>query len=371
MTDFNEKQRKELESSAIDSHLAEEEILTPEGDRALDSFFYALPPDQRRNDGRALDRWMKKYDLIRKHGGMAFYGVNPLTGERTECLSFKPNVPISPDRKYENPPGAEVQAIYPAMTYGLWKLAADRFEVALPESALLAEPNDLANGFWMWVFDNDIPIILTEGAKKALSAMSAGFPCVALTGIWNGVKANRDENGRTESYDLIPTLRHLANCKIYIAFDRDQASKTIKSVIQARSVLAKALMDIDCECYSIRWDSKYKGLDDLIAGCGVSVLEDAIEGAQRLTGEIPDFKKKPAANIIAEAIAKEWKGRVRFDIATKMWQVYKEGVWESQESETMDALFYCRIVEDAPEINSHNYLTTITKIAKGLLSLGK
>ncbi len=84
--------------------------------------------------------------------------------------------------------------------------------------------------------------VALEGCKKALSAMSAGFPCVAVTGIWNGVNANRDENGKTESYNLIPTLKHLSNCKIYIAFDRDQASKTIKNVIQARSVLAKALI---------------------------------------------------------------------------------------------------------------------------------
>jgi Domain of unknown function (DUF3854) len=92
--------------------------------------------------------------------------------------------------------------------------------------------------------------------------MSQGFPCIALTGIWNGVKANRDENGKTTSYDLIPTLRHLADCKILIAFDRDEKSATIKQVIKARSVLAKSLIEIGCECRSMKWDSKYKSSSD-------------------------------------------------------------------------------------------------------------
>ena len=367
MTNFNEKQPKELAASAIDSHLAEEEILSLEGGRALDSFFYSLPPDQRRNDGRALEKWMKKYDLIYKHGGMAFHGVDPLTGERTECLSFKPNVPISPDRKYENPPGAEVQAIYHGITSKLWKLTADRWGLPLPESALEGK----TEGFWVWVFENEIPIIITEGCKKALSAMSAGFPCVALTGIWNGVKANRDENGRTNSYDLIPTLRHLSDCKILIAFDRDEKSTTIKQVIKARSVLAKTLMEIGCECRSMKWDSKYKGLDDLIAGCGVEALEKSILEAEKITGELPDFKKPMSASAFAEKIAKEWKGWVHYHLPTKQWQLYKEGIWESIDSEAMEAVFYKRIIEDAPDLNSHNYLITISKFVRGLLMVGK
>ncbi len=371
MSNFNEKQQKELAASGIDSHLAEEEILTPEGDRCLDSFFFALPPDERRNDGRLLEKWMKKYELIYKHGGMSFHGVDPLTGERTECISFKPNVPISPDRKYENPPGAEVQAFYPGMTYELWKVTADRFKVALPQGFTFANPNDLAPGFWMWVFENDLPIILTEGCKKALSAISAGFPCIALTGIWNGVKANRDENGQTTSYDLIPTLRHLEGCKILIAFDRDEKSATIKQVIKARSVLAKSLMEIGCECRSMKWDSKYKGLDDLIVGCGVEALEKSIAEAEKLTGHLPDFKKPMSASAFAEQIAKEWKERVHYHLPTKQWQIYKEGIWESIDSEQMESIFYKRIVEDAPDLNSHNYLVTILKFVRGLLMVGK
>jgi hypothetical protein len=66
-----------------------------------------------------------------------------------------------------------------------------------------------------------IPIVIAEGAKKTYAAMSAGFPAVGLTGIWNGVRADRDENGKTTGYELIPSVKHLSDRQILIAFDRD------------------------------------------------------------------------------------------------------------------------------------------------------
>jgi hypothetical protein len=364
MTDFNEKQQKELEASAIDSELADINISALEGDRALDTIFYALPTEERKNDGRVSDKWLSKYDHIRKHGGLAFYGVDPLTGERTECISFKPNQPISPDRKYEQPPKAENHAFYPAVNNRVWQLVADRSGVAMPVIQNTT--------FWLWVMENKIPIIITEGCKKALSAMSLGFPAIALTGIWNGVIANRDENGETTSYKLIPSLYpFLGEAKIYIAFDRDQKAGTIKKVIQARSVLAKKLIEIGCQCYSMPWDSETKGLDDLIVSGGVDALKLSIANAQELTGEAPNFKKRPVANILAEAIAKEWNGRIHYDTKTKCWRVYNGGIWDSITPDDMEQAVYRRVVQDAPEVASSNYIANITTFLRWILTAEK
>jgi Domain of unknown function (DUF3854) len=364
MTDFNEKQLKELAASGIDSDMADKDILALEGDRALDTIFCSLPPEERKNDGRVLDKWLSKYDHIRKHGGLAFYGVDPLTGERTECISFKPNQPISPDRKYEQPPKSENQAFYPAVTDRVWQLTSEIFSVPMP--------TDKDQTYWLWVFENKIPIIITEGCKKALSAMSQGYPAIALTGIWNGVKTYRDENGKTESYELIPSLKHLRGQKIYIAFDRDKAAATIKNVIQARSVLANKLIEIGFECYSIRWNSDdAKGLDDLIVNSGVEALEQSISNAEKLTGETPNFKKPMAATILAEKIAKEWKGRVQYYLPTKLWRVYKKGIWESLDNDEMESVLYHRIIEDAPCLNSFNYVLTILKMVRASLIVEK
>jgi hypothetical protein len=364
MTDFNEKQLKELADSAIDSDMAENDISVLEGDRALDTIFYALPPEERKNDGRVSDKWLSKYDHIRKHGGLAFYGVDPLTGERTECISFKPNQPISTDRKYEQPPKSENQAFYPAVTDRIWQLTSEIFGAPMP--------TDKDQTYWLWVMEQQIPIIITEGCKKALSAMSKGYPAIALTGIWNGVIANRDENGNTESYKLIPSLYpFLGEAKIYIAFDRDQKAGTIKKVIQARSVLAKKLIEIGCQCYSMPWDSETKGLDDLIFSGGVDALKLSISNAQELTGEAPNFKKRPVANILAETIAKEWKDRIHYDTKTKCWRVYKGGIWDSITPDDMEQAVYRRVVQDAPEVASSNYIANITTFLRWILTAEK
>jgi Domain of unknown function (DUF3854) len=363
MSNFNEKQLQELAASAIDRDMADINISALEGDRALDAIFYALPSEERKNDGRVSDKWLKKYDHVHKHGGLAFRGVD-YGGMRTDCISFKPNQPLSPDRKYEQPPKSQNQVFYPAVTDLVWQLVADRFGVAMP-----IHPGET---FWIWVWENKIPIIITEGCKKAISGMSHGFPCVALTGIWNGVIANRNENGKTESYELIHSLTLLTHTKIYIAFDRDKAAATIKNVIQARSVLANKLIEIGCECYSLRWNSDdAKGLDDLIVSGGVEALEKSIAGAEKLTGETPNFKKPMAATILAEKIAKEWKGMVHYYLPTKLWRVYKKGIWESLDNDEMESVIYHRIIEDAPCLNSFNYVLTILKMVRASLIVEK
>ena len=372
MSNFNKKQLEELAASAIDHDIADLNIWVMDENRALEAIFYALGIEERINTGQVKAKWLRNYDPIYKDGGLAFFGVDPITDERTECISFKPNTPISPDRKYENPPKAPQQAFYPAVTYRVWHLVADRFKVPKPKGLLFANPNFKAVGFWSWVLENDIQIIITEGIKKALAAISQGFPCIAVTGIWNGVKAVRKDNGETDYYSLIPSLRHLKDKKILIAFDRDKAPATIKSVIQARSILAKELIEIGCECYSIRWDSNQaKGLDDLIVSGGIAALEKSIADAEELTGEIPNFKKPMAASILAEKIAKEWKSRVHFYLPNKSWRFYLKGIWEVLDEAEIETLLYNRILEDAPCLNSFNYVTTILKMVRGSLIVEK
>ncbi len=369
MMNFNEKQRKELEESAIASDIADLNISDLSGNPALQSIFHALGNEERINTGQVKAKWLREYDPIYKDGGWAFFGVDPLTDERTECISFKPNTRISPNRKYENPPKAPPVAFYPAVTYRVWKLVAERFNVPMPAGLLFANPTYRAKGFWAWVLENNIPIILTEGCKKALSAISTGFPCVAITGIWNGVRAMKNDRGETDYYSLISSLRILKDKKILIAFDRDEKARTIANVMKARAALASALISQDCECYSIQWKSKYKGLDDLIAGAGVEALEKSISEAKPQTGEQPNFKKKIVKNMMGEDLAKESKGRMCFDAISKTWQIYTDGRWKPKGQDGMEALIYHRVVQDVPEINSASLIPDIMKFMKYKLTV--
>jgi putative DNA primase/helicase len=371
MTDFNEKQLKELLESAIDHDIAELNIWVLKGDRALQAVFYALGNEERKNTGQVRDKWLRQYDPIYKDGGWAFFGVDPATDQRTECISFKPETRISPDRKYENPPKAKPIAFYPSVTHRVMKLVSDRFKVALPKGFEFANPHDRAPGFWVWVIENNIPIIITEGCKKALSAICQGFPCVAVTGVWNGVTALKDDKGETDYYSLIPSLRILRGKKILIAFDRDQKARTIATVMRARAALASALINNECECQSIVWDSKYKGLDDLLAAKdgGVQALEKSIAKAKPLTGEPPNFKKKIVKNMMGEDLAIESKGRMSFDAITKTWQIYTDGRWKAKGQDGMESLIYKRVVQDVPEINSVSLIPDIMKFMKYQLTV--
>jgi putative DNA primase/helicase len=371
MIEFNSEKLTELEGSAISRDIADLNIVPLDGDRALDAIFHALGNDERINSGRVCDKWLRRYDHIRKYGGLAFYGVD-IEGNRSECITFKPAQPLDADRKYENPPKAPTQAIYPAVNYRIWKKIADRYGVEMPPAAAAANPADEAKAFWLWMRHVDIPVIITEGAKKTLAAISAGFACIGLIGIWNGVRANKNENGKTIEYKLDSSLWWLGDeaRTTYIAFDRDTKAATIKNVTLARSVLAKQLIDCDCLCYSIRWDD-YKGLDDLLAGCGVEALEQAIDRAEELTGEAPDPKHPIYPNFLAEKIAKEWQGKVCYELTTRIWRIYKSGEWVSFSEDEMGQVFYKRILEDVPALKSQNYVNNVIAFTKYTLGVGK
>jgi Domain of unknown function (DUF3854)/D5 N terminal like len=344
MSNFTEKQLKELLASAISSDLAQKHIVPLIGKPALEAMFYALTNEYRRNDGRVRDKLLKDYDPIFKHGGIAFHGYHPITGERTECISFKPNQPLGSGRKYEQPPNSENQAFYP----------------------------HIHDGYWQKVIDDDRPIILTEGCKKALSAMSAGFPCIALTGVWNGVITHRDESGSTVSRELIPSLKHLAGRKVYIAFDRDTKNSTIKKVTHARSVLAEQLIKIGCNVYSMVWDSEFKGLDDLIVARGAAAVDLSMLGAEELTKvSIDKYKQKIHPNELARQIAHEWKDRLCYDRSAKVWRIFTEGIWKAQEPEDIEDLFLLRVEEDKPQLKSFSYVTNVVRFARSLLAVGK
>jgi putative DNA primase/helicase len=248
---------------------------------------------------------------------------------------------------------------------------SDRFNIPLPSDITLNKPAKDA-GFWLWAIANNLPLIITEGVKKALSAISQGFPAVALTGLWNWTDSIKDENGKTKQHRLIETLTPIATPDriIHIALDRDKKAATNRAVIQSRSALAKCLIDLKCSPFSIPWDADYKGLDDLIASCGVEALEKAIDNREPLTGEPPNFKQKPSPNSIAEKIAKELAGKVLYDVSGKMWRVYTAGVWEEKTLEEIERYFYERVCLDVPD-NIPSYIDNVIRVAKWKLLILK
>jgi hypothetical protein len=132
-----------------------------------------------------------------------------------------------------------------------------------------------ANGglFWDWVIEHkEIPIIITEGAKKCLSAISQEHPALSLFGVNCGV------SDLTIKPELLP---YIEGRRVIIAFDRDGKPETRHKVFKAIKRLASAITyHAKGEVAIASWNANDgKGLDDLIAN-DPQLFHTAIETAK-------------------------------------------------------------------------------------------
>ncbi|MFM6203784.1 DUF3854 domain-containing protein, partial [Planktothrix sp.] len=64
--------------------------------------------------------------------------------------------------------------------------------------------------FWDWVLENNIPITICAGAKKAGALLTAGYVAISLPGITGGVRVQRDSNGEKINSFRLPELERFA-----------------------------------------------------------------------------------------------------------------------------------------------------------------
>ena len=112
---------------------------------------------------------------------------------------------------------------------------------------------------WTWIlYHKEIPLIITEGGKKALAAISQGYIALSLFGCHCGA------TDTTIKPELLPYVEG-RNC--LIAFDRDSKEKAEKTVLKATKRLGRAIAYFAKGKPSVMtWDGRQgKGIDDLIA----------------------------------------------------------------------------------------------------------
>jgi putative DNA primase/helicase len=108
-------------------------------------------------------------------------------------------------------------------------------------------------GFWEAIRDPGTPIIITEGEKKSLSAMSRGLACIGLVGVWGFTqKRPRRQTGRaTGPRILIDDLNriHWHGRKVYIIFDSDaaenpnirKAERSLAALLSGRGAMVRVV----------------------------------------------------------------------------------------------------------------------------------
>jgi hypothetical protein len=88
-----------------------------------------------------------------------------------------------------------------------------------------------------WLGDPRRPLFITEGVRKADSAVSAGLCCVALLGVWN-FRGTNEHGGKVALADWESVA--LNGRQVYVVFDSDV---TLKPEVHGALVRLKALLE--------------------------------------------------------------------------------------------------------------------------------
>ena len=307
------KHFQEWVNSAVEPDIVNLNVISLSQFEPYDQLLYALPDKERRNDGRIRDKWLRRYAHI-EHGGWWCNGVNVLTGEDSQWGQFKPNRPYRYTEqskgfdstsqaknkliKYEPPKSVPTEIFALSVPLHLFQAIAIRYDVPLPNN-IVVTPQGRALGFWAWVIANPkIPIVITEGAKKAGAILTAGYVAIALPGIFNGYRQPKDKYGNKISLPtLIPQLKVFAqkDREIIFCFDRDLKPQTLQNVRKAIARTGDLFIRNGCRVNVITWDYPEKGVDDLIASkgvdCFVQCYQSRISLSQFKLGGILDLSK--------------------------------------------------------------------------------
>lgn len=257
----------------------------------------------RNSAGRLSLDFIKRYEHA-TCGGWWCNGVEPETGETMEWGCFKPNQPRLGAKnkliKYEHPPKIPTRAFFLPVTLQIWLKIAERFNLVIPQNIEVTETGE-ALGFWSWVItQSGLPIIITEGAKKAAALLSIGYVAIALPGIWNGRRVDRIN----KTASLIPDLQPFAQegREFAFCFDRDSKIQTVNAVNLAIKKTAQLLINEGkCPVKVITWKTPQKGVDDLIVAEGEAVFYQAYHNALSL-GQWNWLIKKQSSLTIPAAV---------------------------------------------------------------------
>ncbi|NJO94580.1 MAG: DUF3854 domain-containing protein [Hydrococcus sp. RM1_1_31] len=278
-------------NSCVDPEIIDLNVQPLSGITPYEHLLYGLPESERRNDGRLRDYWLNKYQHL-ENGGWWCSGIDLLTFCDALWGCFKPVRPRTEEKpqgfgksaklkiiKYEHPPKVPTEIFALRVPERVWIAIAIRYN--LVQTLPHAWARRSGGAFWKWVLSHpQIPILITEGAKKAGALLTAGYVAIALPGIFNGYRQKRDEFGNKIGFpNLIPQLEVFATNgrEISFCFDRDFKPNTIENVRKAIAITGKLLTFKGCQVSVIGWDYPDKGVDDLIAARGVDCFHSLYE----------------------------------------------------------------------------------------------
>ncbi|MEG4446681.1 DUF3854 domain-containing protein [Microcoleus sp. AT9_B4] len=89
--------------------------------------------------------------------------------------------------KYLQAAGVPLRATFLRVPEHIWQRVSEKRGVPMPKNLVIGRDGE-AIGFWGWVLDNNIPIVFTEGEKKAGCLLTLGYAAISLPGINSGYR---------------------------------------------------------------------------------------------------------------------------------------------------------------------------------------
>jgi hypothetical protein len=295
-------------SSQVDPDIIRANVISLDSDAAYSYLLYAPGLDRNRS-GRLSAGLLYRYSHL-QDGGWWCNGADPLNNWQPMTWGcFKPDRPyLDPKKqksiKYEHPKGTPRGTFFLNLPWRLGKQIADRSGDQARDLFLRTNPkptaplagstwedeyrlperreNAIDPNFWPWVSANpDIPVILTEGAKKAGCLLSHGYAAIGLPGIHGGYSTLTTPLAKETLRQLVRDLECIATPgrTVYLAFDQDTKPTTIQNVRTALRHLSALLQKRGVKVKVITWAGESKGIDDLVASEGAEALHNAFDQA--------------------------------------------------------------------------------------------
>jgi hypothetical protein len=163
------------------------------------------------------------------------------------------------------------------------------------------------------VVDAGIPLIITEGEKKALAAAELGFAVVALPGVWSGFRKADPAKCKGTPKQLMADFDLIILKDRFVIFIFDSDAATNPSVQSAEQYLVEAHRAIGAKPIIVRLpngvDGKKVGIDDFIVAKGALAFSNLVSEAitEKPDGEKPKEagSKVNAATVLLKIIVTE------------------------------------------------------------------
>ena len=303
-----------ITGSAVAPELAAANVQTLQGSAVLEALagdrLEALGAHASQYATGAVGRLLRPLEPLAEAGGWWCSGLDPLADWAPMAWGcFKPDQPRwdaakGKPRKYEHATGADARSFWLRVPATIAQRVADRWRRTLPLE-VAADADGSAGAFWRWWAQTPaLPLVLTEGAKKAAALLSAGVPAVALAGIWNGAPrtGERGPDGRRNGpAALLPDLAAapLQRRTVRVLFDWSDSLTGRRDVARAARRLGRLLAAAGAADVRVgACPGPHKGADDALAA-GVS-WEQLAAALQPLTPD-PVLPEAPAPAVVVPA----------------------------------------------------------------------